>query len=241
MVHDAVAAADDHRARIARRDAFHARADQRSFSADQRHGLALHVRTHERAVRVVILEEWNQAGRNRDKLFRRNVDVVHFLALLQDEVSGLPAIHQFGRDAAALVERSVSLRDNVAVLFPRRKVETVRVESDLAALQLFVDRLDLVTLDNLAGLELAFAGIHDERVINDAPALDLAVGRLDKAELIDARVAGKRTDQTDVRTFRSLNRADAAIVRRMDVADLESGALARQTRPAREPKGAACA
>ena len=46
LVDDAVAAADDHRARIARGDAFHAGADQRSFPADQRHGLALHVRTH---------------------------------------------------------------------------------------------------------------------------------------------------------------------------------------------------
>ena len=62
-----------------------------------------------------------------------------------------------------------------------------------------------------------------------AAALDLAVGRLDEAELVDPRVARQRRDQADVRAFRRLNRADAAVVRRMDVADFEAGALTRQT------------
>ena len=59
--------------------------------------------------------------------------------------------------------------------------------------------------------------------------LDLAVGRLDEPELVDPRVAAQRADEADVRTFRRLNRADAAVVRRVDVAHFESGALARQT------------
>ena len=158
LVDDAVAAADDHRAGIARGDAFHAGADQRSFSADQRHGLALHVGTHQGAVRVVVLEERNQARGDGDELLRRNVDVVHFVALFQDEVSGLAAVDEFGGDAAALVERHVGLRDDVAVFFPRGKIEAVRVVGDLAALQLFVDGFDLVALDDFAGLEFAFAG-----------------------------------------------------------------------------------
>ena len=61
LIDDSVAAADDHRARIARGDAFHAGADERSFAANQRHGLALHVRTHQGAVRVVVFKERNQA------------------------------------------------------------------------------------------------------------------------------------------------------------------------------------
>jgi hypothetical protein len=36
--------------------------DQRRFGDEQRHGLALHVRTHQRAVRVVVFEERNQAA-----------------------------------------------------------------------------------------------------------------------------------------------------------------------------------
>ena len=61
------------------------------------------------------------------------------------------------------------------------------------------------------------------------PLLDLAIRRLDEAELVDARVGRQRRDQADVRTFRRLDRADAAVVRRVHVAHLEPGALARQT------------
>ena len=41
--------------------------------------------------------------------------------------------------------------------------------------------------------------------------------------------AAERADQADVRAFRRLNRADAAVVRRVHVAHFEAGALARQT------------
>src|SRR5690606_8596116 len=61
------------------------------------------------------------------------------------------------------------------------------------------------------------------------PVDDAAVRRLDEAERVDPRVGGQRADQTDVRAFRRLNRAHAAVVRRVDVADLVAGALTRQT------------
>ena len=47
--------------------------------ADERHGLALHVRAHERAVRVVVLEERNERRGDRHHLVRRDV---HQLDLL---------------------------------------------------------------------------------------------------------------------------------------------------------------
>src|ERR1019366_8199684 len=131
-------------------------------------------------------------------LLRRNVDVVHLLAALQNEVAGLAAVDQLGGNAFALIERGVGLGDHVAVLLPRGEIEAVRVEGDLAALELRVDGFDFVALDNLADLELAFAGVDDQHVVDDAPALDLAIGRLDEAELVDARIAGKRADQSDV-------------------------------------------
>ena len=65
-------------------------------------------------------------------------------------------------------------------------------------------------------------------------SLHVAVRRLDEAVLVDARKARQRADQADVRTFRRLNRADAAVVRRVHVADFEARALTRQTaRPKR--------
>src|SRR5258706_1480530 len=231
LIDDSVTAADDYRARIAGRYTFHSGADQRSFSANQRYGLALHVRTHQGAVSVVVLKERDQARRDRDKLFRRHVDVIHFFALLQDEVSGLPAVHEFRGDAAAFVERSVGLRHDVAIFFPCGQVEAIRIKSDFTPLEFLIDGLDFVALDNFAGLEFAFTGVDDERVIDDAAAFNFSVRRLNEAELVDACVARQRADQTDVRTFRRLDRADASVVRRMYVTNFESGAFARQ--PAR--------
>ncbi len=54
---DAVALGDDADAGVAGHAALHAGADQRRLGAHQRHRLALHVRAHERAVGVVVLEE----------------------------------------------------------------------------------------------------------------------------------------------------------------------------------------
>ena len=66
-------------------------------------------------------------------------------------------------------------------------------------------------------------------LVGHLAVLDLAVRRLDEAELVDPGVGAHRVDETDVRTFRGFDRADAAVVRRMDVADFEAGAVAVQT------------
>src|SRR5205085_6349822 len=66
-------------------------------------------------------------------------------------------------------------------------------------------------------------------VLGDLALVDLAVGRLDEAELVHARVGRQRRDEADVRTFRRLDRADTTVVRSVDVAHLEAGALTRET------------
>ena len=71
-------------------------------------------------------------------------------------------------------------------------------------------------------------------VVGDLAVDDLAVRRLDEAVLVDAGKGRERVDQADVRAFRRLDRADAAIVGRVHVADFEAGALTGQTaRPER--------
>ena len=87
----------------------------------------------------------------------------------------------------------------------------------------------------VADAHTALAGIDDLRRSRARwPSLHAAVGRLDEAVLVDARKARQRADQADVRTFRRLNRADAAVVRRVNVAHFEAGAFTRQTaRPKR--------
>ena len=66
-------------------------------------------------------------------------------------------------------------------------------------------------------------------LVGDPAALDPAVRRLDEAEPVDARVARQVADEADVRAFRRLDRAHAAVVARVHVTDLEAGALTRQT------------
>ena len=132
-IDDAVTAGKNHGARIARRDAFHAGADDRSLRAQQRHGLALHVRAHQRAVRVVVLEERNQRGGHRDELLRADVDVIDFFAADQHEVAGLTGVDQFRNDAALVVELHVGLRDGVPVFFPRREIERERLDQSPAS------------------------------------------------------------------------------------------------------------
>ena len=80
LVDHARAAGDDGDAAIARHRLLHAGADQRRLGADQRHRLALHVRAHQRAVGVVVLEERDQRRGDRDELLRRDVDEVDVLA-----------------------------------------------------------------------------------------------------------------------------------------------------------------
>src|SRR6266404_6144777 len=188
---DAFALAEHDRAGIARGDTLHAGANERRFALDERHSLALHVGTHERAVGVVVFEERNQAGSHRNELLRRNVDVVDLIAALEDEVAGLTAVDQLGGNLQALVKRYVGLRDDVLVFFPSGKVEAVRLVNDLAALELFVEILDFILLDNFTGFEFAVTGVDDLNVVDDAAALDLAVGRFDEAVVVDAREAAQ--------------------------------------------------
>ena len=45
---------------ITRNARFHARTNNRRLWTKQWNALALHVRTHERTVRIIVLKEWNQ-------------------------------------------------------------------------------------------------------------------------------------------------------------------------------------
>src|SRR3546814_5875475 len=66
------------------------------------------------------------------------------------------------------------------------------------------------------------------------PYTTLFRSALDEAVLVDPGIGRERVDQADVRAFRRLERADAAVVRRVHVAHLEAGALAGQ---AARPEG----
>ena len=193
---------DDDRAGIARDLAFQAGADERRFGHEQRHALALHVRTHQRAVGVVVLEERNQAGGHRNELLRRNVHVIDLRRLDVEEVAAVTDGNLLAGELAFVVDRRVRLRDD----------------------------------------EILFAvGGEIIDLLGHAAVFDFAVRRFDEAEIVDARERRQRADQTDVRTFRRFDRANAAVVRRMNVADFEARAIAARDRQARGPTDGACA
>ena len=170
-------------------DALETGADIRTLGRHERHALAHHVRAHERAVRVVVLEERNEAGRDGDDLHRRDVHVLDLVRGLVAELGLETARDALLGETAGRGERRVRLGDHELLLL-------------------------------VGGQELDLVG--------HLAADDLAVRRLDEAEAVDLRVDAQAGDEADVRSFRRLDRADAAVVRGMHVADLEAGALAAE-------------
>ena len=154
--------------------------------------------------------------------------------MLQHEVAGLAGVDQFVDDAALLVELDVGLGDGVLVFFPRREVERSAASNSAACfLRRRARALSFSTscfAQMIADLVVAVAGIQDADFVDHAPPLTPCGTALSMKPYSLMRAKQRqRRDQTDVRTFRRFNRADTAVVRRVNVADFESGALARQT------------
>ena len=75
------------RTRIPRDNRFHASADERRIRLHKRHRLALHVRAHQSAVRVIVLEERDQRGLDRHELIRRHIHEVDAIARNHDHIA----------------------------------------------------------------------------------------------------------------------------------------------------------
>ena len=120
------------------------RADDRGFRCHQGHGLAHHVRAHQRTVGVVVLEERDEAGRNRSDLVRSHVHQVHLVRRNHGEIGSLTRLDTLGlQEIALVVDRHVRLRHNLALFLLGRVVVDVRVvQVDPAVLHRAVRRLD---------------------------------------------------------------------------------------------------
>ena len=101
-----------------------------------------------------------------------------------------------------------------------------------AAQDLRIEELARLRVERLVGLgddvPLLLIGGEVVDLVGDLALRDLAVRRLDEAVRVDARKRRERADEADVRAFRRLDRAHAAVVARVHVADFEACALARQ-------------
>ena len=182
-------------------------ADVRRLRHDERDRLLLHVGAHEGTVGVVVLDEGDQRGGHRDDLLRADVDEVdlcgrHVVDLRRGAVARVGGAHPHTGAGGA----------------------TTHEDSVLEEVALGVDRR--VGLGDDVLLFLVSGEVDD--VVGHATLDDLAVRGLDEAVVVDLGIGGKRADQADVRTFRGLDRAHTAVVRAVDVSNLEAGALPRE-------------
>ena len=102
-------------------------------------------------------------------------------------------------------------------------------------------KLPLASSRALAWATVYFGLLHRREIddlLGDPAVLDLAVRALDEAVFVHPRKGRQRVDQADIRAFRRLDRADAAVMRRVHVAHLEAGALAGQTARAKRREAA---
>ena len=98
-------------------------ADERRLRDHQRHSLPLHVRAHQRAVRVVVLEERNQRRRDGHDLRRRHVHVIDVLRAVGHGLAERGAAeHGVVDEPALVVEHLGCLRDRVLRLLDRVEV-----------------------------------------------------------------------------------------------------------------------
>ena len=128
------------RTRVDRHRALDAGTDHGLFRTQARHRLTLHVRAHQRAVRIVVLEERNQRSCDRHDLRRRHVHVLDAVrrhhqrfAASRDDTSSSVSV------PSALDARHSPARSRTA-FFDRRQI--VDLIGDLAVHDLAVRRFE---------------------------------------------------------------------------------------------------
>src|SRR4029079_11129081 len=175
----------------------HAGADDRRLRLEERHGLALHVRTHERAIGVVVLEEWDHRRGDRDDLLGGDVHVLDLAGARLGERVAEARRNPLGGEVPLVVERRVRLRDDVLLLLVGREIVDL-VGDDGADREgvrlLLLELADGGRGERLAGLEHDLAGLGHEvlarlergelRVVVAGGALHPAVPRLGEAAAV---------------------------------------------------------
>ena len=109
----------------------------------QRNCLAHHVTTHQRTVSIVVLQERNESGSNRCNLLRRYVHKVNLRRRHYGEVGVLAALNHFADKRTVVVQRSITLTDDMVFLLFSSKIKyMVIVEINNSVLNLAVRSLD---------------------------------------------------------------------------------------------------
>ena len=184
-------------ARVLSCTTLHTSSNKWSVGLNQRHCLTLHVCTHEGTLCVVMLQEWNEVGCNREKLTWRNVHVVNVLN------RNLRRSTKRTVEVAGTCNNAVCI-NNLAVCVNLNKLLRLRVNWG-------------VSRSNNVILLLVCS--HPDNVVRDNTACDLTIRSLDKAVLIYVSVQCQGADKTNVWSLRSLDWTHTGVVRVVNVAD----------------------
>ena len=113
----AIGLCNDHCFGVASYFSFHSRADDWRFRNQQWDALALHVRSHECPVGIVVFEEGNQSRGDGDELLWRHIHVVNLGGFDLEEVSTVADADLFTGVVAFFVEGGIGLGDEKAFFF----------------------------------------------------------------------------------------------------------------------------
>ena len=117
--------------------------DDRSLTAEQRHSLAHHVRTHECTVGVVMLEEGDQRRGDRCDLDRSHIHKLHFRGGSDREVGVKTSLDTRIHERAIIIDRSITLGDDLTLFDFGGEVLDMRIiEIDHAIIYLAIRGFD---------------------------------------------------------------------------------------------------
>ena len=117
--------------------------DDRSLTAEQGDSLTHHVRSHQSAVGIVMLEEGDERRGYRGNLYGSHVHKLKFLGSDNRKVGSETGLDAVAHERTVIVDRSVALGDGVALLYLGSHVDHIVVaEVHPAAFHLAVRSLD---------------------------------------------------------------------------------------------------
>ena len=179
----------DDDARVLGAGALETRTDERTLGTHERHALTHHVRAHERTVGVVVLEERNETGGDRDDLHRGDVHILDLACGLIAEFGLEAAGYALFGERAVGIERRVGLGDYELLFGIRGKI--LDLVGDLTADNLAVGSFDEAEAVD-AGVDAERRDKTDVRTFGRLDRADAAVvGRMDVADLEACALAGE--------------------------------------------------
>ena len=101
---------------------FHTCPYDRRLSCEERDRLTLHVGSHQRTVRIVVLEERDQSRSDREYHLRRNIHVIELVPLVFLGLFAVTTGYIFINKVAFFIQRRVRLCHMVIVFFIRSHV-----------------------------------------------------------------------------------------------------------------------